>query len=206
MLHKAHGRPEVIGRLADQIGASVQRTGLLIDGLLGFSRAEHRSGDEAASLRTTVAAVLEDLAAVIDRVDAAVDVDVPALDVRCAPGLLHIVVANLVGNALKFMENRPVRRVRIAAGAAEAWCELVVADTGPGIPREALARVFEPFYREPGNRAAGTGIGLATVQRIVEARGGLVTVESEPGRGATFRVRLPLCVRHAVVTHAQTAV
>jgi signal transduction histidine kinase len=198
MLHKAHGRPDVVGRLADQIGATVRRSSLLIDGLLAFSRAGHRGRDASTSVRTTIAAVLDDLASVVERVDAVIDVDVHDLEVCCAPGLLHIVVANLVGNALKFMEGRVVRQVRIAATAAD--------DTGPGIAHEAVARIFEPFYRVPGNTAAGTGIGLATVQRIVEARDGMVAVDSEPGRGTTFRVRLPLRVRHAVVTSAQTAV
>jgi signal transduction histidine kinase len=204
MLHEVRGRPESVGRLADQIGTAVQRSGLLIDGLLGFSRAGHGGADEATSVRTSVAAALDDLASVVERLGASIEVDVPDLEVRCAPGLFHIVVANLVGNALKFMAECPVRRVRIAASAAEGWCELVVADTGPGIPREALARIFEPFYRAPGNTAAGTGIGLATVQRIVEGRGGMVTVESEHGRGTIFRVRLPLCVRHVAVTPVQT--
>jgi signal transduction histidine kinase len=66
-----------------------------------------------------------------------------------------------------------------------------VADTGPGIPRESLGRIFEPFYRVPGAQAPGTGIGLATVSRIIEAHSGGIEVRSTPGQGTTFTVRLP---------------
>ena len=206
MLRRAQERPDVVGRLADQIGTTVQRSSFLIEGLLGFSRAGHRGADEVTAVRATVAAVLDDLAPAVDRARAAMDVDVPDLEVCCAPGLLHIVMANLIDNALKLLQDRPVRRVSIVARPAGDCCELVVADTGPGIPPEALSRIFEPFYRVPGNATVGTGIGLATVQRIVEARGGTVMVESEVGRGSIFRVRLPLHTRHPLSIPAQTAV
>jgi signal transduction histidine kinase len=68
----------------------------------------------------------------------------------------------------------------------------LVRDTGPGIPAASLSRIFDPFYRVPGATAEGTGIGLATVHRIVAAHGGKVTVDSTLGAGATFSVRLPL--------------
>ena len=98
----------------------------------------------------------------------------------------------MIGNALKFLDGEPERRVVVRATAANGTCDLIVADTGPGIPAAALPRIFEPFYRVPGTQTAGTGIGLATVHRIVEARGGSVTVESGMRHGSVFRVRLPL--------------
>jgi signal transduction histidine kinase len=97
-----------------------------------------------------------------------------------------------VTNALKFMEGRPVRRVVVSAHVREGGCVLEVEDTGPGIDPDALPHIFEPFYRAPGTRASGHGIGLATVQRIVTASGGEVSAESALGVGTTFRVRLPL--------------
>ena len=119
-------------------------------------------------------------------------------DPRCAPGLLHIVAVNLIGNALKFLDGQPERRVMVRATPANGTCELIVADTGPGIPADSLPRIFEPFYRVPGTHTAGTGIGLATVHRIVEARGGTVTVESGMRHGSVFRVRLPLRASRSV--------
>jgi signal transduction histidine kinase len=192
-LRHAAGRPDVVARIAAQIHTSVQRSSLLIEGLLGFSRAADASaGRETTGLRETIDGVLDELAPLAERVDARIDVDLPDVVVRCAPGLLHIVAVNLIGNALKFLDGEPERRVVVRATASNGKCELSIADTGPGIPADALPRIFEPFYRVPGTQTAGTGIGLATVHRIVEARGGTVTVESRMRHGSVFRVRLPL--------------
>jgi signal transduction histidine kinase len=124
-------------------------------------------------------------------VHATLDLDVDELDVACPASLLHLITVNLVGNALKFLDACPVRRVFVSAHGFEGWAELVVQDSGPGIPHDSLERIFEPFYRVPGGSAPGTGIGLATVRRIVDAHGGSVEVHSEMGRGTTFRVRIP---------------
>jgi signal transduction histidine kinase len=109
-------------------------------------------------------------------------------------------VANLLGNALKFVDGCPVRHVAVTARMEAGAAEIVVEDSGPGIPRESLARIFEPFYRVAGSKAPGTGIGLATVRRIVDAYGGTVEVDSEPGFGSVFRVRLPLAPNDPVST------
>jgi signal transduction histidine kinase len=68
-----------------------------------------------------------------------------------------------------------------------SWSELAVDDDGPGIDEGTLARLFEPFY---STRGAGRGIGLATVKAVAERHGGAVDVDSRPGEGACFRVRL----------------
>jgi signal transduction histidine kinase len=68
-----------------------------------------------------------------------------------------------------------------------------VEDNGVGIPPDATAKVFEPFYRvDPGAKSKGTGLGLSIVKRAVEASGGTVSVTSQPGEGSTFVARLPL--------------
>jgi signal transduction histidine kinase len=69
-----------------------------------------------------------------------------------------------------------------------SYAVLAVSDTGPGMDAEVRARVFEPFYT---TKADGTGLGLAIVRQAAEAHGGSVEVESRPGAGATFRIRLP---------------
>jgi two-component system phosphate regulon sensor histidine kinase PhoR len=78
--------------------------------------------------------------------------------------------------------------------------ELVVcvSDTGVGIPKEDLPKIFEQFYRvqRSGEEVKGTGLGLAIVKKIVLLHGGRIEVESEPGRGSTFRVFLPLADGH----------
>lgn len=108
---------------------------------------------------------------------------------------LRQVFLNLLDNAVKF--NRPGGSVRVRAEASGGWLTLAVEDTGRGIPPEDLPRVFERFYRVDKARSreqGGTGLGLAIAKHILEAHGGSVSVESEPGRGSTFRVRLPVQV------------
>lgn len=104
------------------------------------------------------------------------------------------VLANLVSNALRFTPDGG--RVVMRARAADDEAVLEVADTGQGIPPEALPRVFDRFYQvgfegfQPG-RTRGTGLGLALARELVELHDGHLEVESAPGRGSTFRVRLP---------------
>ncbi len=76
----------------------------------------------------------------------------------------------------------------------EEWIALAVRDRGPGIPKAEQERVFREFYRSPTAYTAGvegTGLGLALVKRHVEAQGGQVELDSEPGRGATFTLLFP---------------
>jgi two-component system sensor histidine kinase BaeS len=70
-----------------------------------------------------------------------------------------------------------------------------VTDTGTGIPRDYLARIFEPFVQVPHAPAGGSGLGLTISRRIVEAHGGRLTVQSEPNRGSTFTFTVPISDR-----------
>lgn len=108
------------------------------------------------------------------------------------PGLLRQVAMNLLQNAAKAMEDRPQGRLRLAAtketvDSTTHW-HLTLEDQGCGIPKEALARVFDPFYTTFGG---GTGLGLAVCHRIVQAHGGLLFLESEVDVGTTVHLRLP---------------
>jgi signal transduction histidine kinase len=96
---------------------------------------------------------------------------------------------NLLGNALRYTP--PGESVRVGLREALDGVEFTVSDTGPGIPHEYLHRVFEKFFRVPGQPGeSGAGLGLAIVKDIIEAHGGSVTVESAPGQGTTFRFTL----------------
>jgi signal transduction histidine kinase len=102
------------------------------------------------------------------------------------------ILVNLVGNALKFTESGEVAVE--SGGAADGLFRVVVRDTGPGIPEEQREAVFEEFHQAEG-AAPGTGLGLAISRRLARAMGGDITLESEVGRGSTFRVELPLDCR-----------
>ncbi|SCE83490.1 Signal transduction histidine kinase [Micromonospora mirobrigensis] len=104
--------------------------------------------------------------------------------------LLAQVLRNLLHNGLKFTERGEVRMRAERLG--DRW-RLTVADTGAGIPAELQERIFEEFYQVPGNtRVRGTGLGLPYARRLVTLLGGTLELTSEPGRGSTFTVTLPV--------------
>ncbi len=97
------------------------------------------------------------------------------------------VLVNLVKNAIQAMTRGGTLTVQTGEGSEAVWVS--VADTGGGIPEEQLNRIFEPFYT---TKKKGTGLGLMIVQRIVRAHNGHIEVDSQVGRGTTFRIWLPL--------------
>jgi CheY-like chemotaxis protein len=112
---------------------------------------------------------------------------------------LQQVIWNLLSNAVKFTPEGGTVGVRLHTAAGRA--EMIVADSGDGIPPEFLPHVFEPFRQADATTTrmhAGLGLGLSIVKQIIEAHGGTVTAENNPaGRGALFKVRLPIvAVRH----------
>src|SRR5207245_1608270 len=114
--------------------------------------------------------------------------ETPALMVRADPGRLDQVLCNLVDNAIKYGRNDGTLVVGARAVNGEE-IEVFVRDDGPGIPPEAIDRVFERFYRVDKARSreqGGTGLGLSIVKHIVQSHGGRVWVESRLGKGATF--------------------
>ena len=114
--------------------------------------------------------------------------DVP--DVRGDPDRLEQVLANLVDNALR--HTPPEGEVRVSARReSDATVGIAVSDTGPGIPADAMPRLFSRFYQsERSQGQGGTGLGLAIAHELVQAQQGEIQVESQPGSGATFRVLL----------------
>ena len=117
---------------------------------------------------------------------------------------LHQVLVNLVVNAEHALRGIPSgRRITITTrfDPEHARVHLEVSDTGPGIPPEIQARIFEPFFTtKPSGQ--GTGLGLSLCQGIIEEHGGTIRVVSEPGRGATFVIELPVVTPPVVTTPA----
>jgi two-component system sensor histidine kinase KdpD len=123
--------------------------------------------------------------------------------VEVAPGLpliradfvlLQQALMNLMSNAA--IHTPPGTSILIRASVREGALAISVGDGGPGIPPEALARVFDKFYRAPGAPTGGTGLGLSLVKGFVEAQGGQVSVENRFGGGSLFTIRLPLNQSH----------
>jgi signal transduction histidine kinase len=107
---------------------------------------------------------------------------------------LQQVTMNLIVNAMDAMSSMPstVRRITVSTARDGNSACLSVSDVGPGIPVDQLKKVFEPFFT---TKDAGMGMGLSIARTIVEAHGGQLSAENEAGRGATFRIRLPLAKR-----------
>jgi signal transduction histidine kinase len=174
-----------------------QRMGLIIDALLSFARAAGRPDPAARCEATEV--LVEIVADARHRADEAgativVEPAQPAL-VRCSASVLSVILANLVGNALKYgsavSEREP--RVTLRCRSEDARVRFEVEDTGPGLPPGTEERVFEPFVQLEANRrgSEGVGLGLATARRLVEAHGGEIGVTSRPGLGCCFWFILP---------------
>jgi signal transduction histidine kinase len=193
-LIRAHpGEAVLVERSAQRLQRSFQKAVDVLEGLLTFTRAGDATTDgEVTRVADEALAVLDELQPLVARTGADVQLDVPPdAQVICGASLLHVLLLNLVGNAIKFLDERPVKRVLVRARIEAAQTAISVEDTGPGISEELLERIFEPFYRGPGTTAAGHGIGLATVKRIVQRCGGSVSVSSTVGKGSVFTVVLP---------------
>jgi signal transduction histidine kinase len=114
------------------------------------------------------------------------------LSVRLVPQVYHLIVSNLVSNAVKYT---PAGSVSLALRQEGAWVVLRVTDTGIGIPSDDVPRLFKEFFRASNARRShipGSGLGLAGVKALVDRCGGQLLVESQENEGSSFTVRLPI--------------
>jgi signal transduction histidine kinase len=140
-------------------------------------------GDLIGNLLASSAGVLDTA-----RVQLEVPSELPA--VNADPNRLERILANLIGNALKYSE--PGSPVCVAASAAASEVHIAISDRGSGIPPEDLPHIFERFYRGRSARGDGLGLGLHIARLLARAHGGDVLAESRVGVGSRFSVRLPL--------------
>ncbi|HJW83609.1 MAG TPA: GAF domain-containing sensor histidine kinase, partial [Anaerolineae bacterium] len=124
------------------------------------------------------------------RLEAEITGELPAL--KGDRNRLKQVLMNLLSNAIKY--NRPEGRAIVEARDGDGCIELIIADTGRGIPEKDLPHIFDKFYRVADSEgwASGTGLGLSITREIVEAHGGRIEVESQVGAGTRFKLTLPL--------------
>ncbi|MGM9920474.1 MAG: two-component system histidine kinase PnpS [Bhargavaea sp.] len=117
----------------------------------------------------------------------------PDLFVMADPERLVQVLVNLLSNAVSY--SKPGTHIKVTATESAGMASISVADQGIGIPAEELPRLFERFYRVDRARSrdsGGTGLGLSIVKHIMELHNGTISVESEPGKGSTFTINIPL--------------
>jgi signal transduction histidine kinase len=132
-------------------------------------------------------------------VEIAATVQEPRAQVSGDEGTLVEALVNLLGNAIKY--SRIGSRVQVIAEKAENVIAITVRDRGVGIVKEDLPHIFEDFYAgKAGGETGGCGLGLAITRRIVEEHDGTISVDSQPGEGSTFVIRLPVLASESVVT------
>ncbi len=194
---------DIAGKLSDEgreqmrlLRSRVQRMDSLIEGILRYSRAGRTDGQgEPVDVGELLGEVIELLA------------PPDGFEIRIGPGMprlytrrlrLSQVFSNLINNAIKY-HHRENGRVEITVEPQDGYYEFSVSDDGPGIPRQHHERVFVMFQTlQPRDEVESTGLGLSLVKKLVEEEGGRVEVESEEGRGATFRFTWPAGDRPAV--------
>lgn len=183
-----------VKELLTQAESSTGRMSELVEGLLRFCRAGKSTDKTTGELDTAVTTILleQSQAAAAANVKLERHVE-PRVVVPCPPQLLQSIAQNVIGNAVKYTAGQPDAAVRISLTRQGKEGVLEVQDNGPGMSAESQAQLFQPFFRAPETRAIpGTGLGLATTKRLVEAHGGAIEVKSSAGRGTTVTVRLPL--------------
>ncbi len=197
LLDGARNNPEVAERFLKIIERNTNRLDLLIQDLLTISALESgrmKLNLQPVELRPLVDKVLADLHAKAENKNVSLANELPELTASADANRLDQVFANLVDNAIKY--GRANGTVTVGGKKLDdGRLEIFVQDDGPGIPPESLDRVFERFYRVDKARSrdqGGTGLGLSIVKHIVQAHGGEVRCESEPGKGATFFFTLPV--------------
>ncbi|HVM48696.1 MAG TPA: ATP-binding protein [Candidatus Acidoferrum sp.] len=176
-----------------EVGQATDRLNRLIGKVLDITRLESGTVRPAPTLCD-----ITDLVHVVVK-EARPELANHRLEVALAPNLplVHMdfvltqeALKNLLSNAA--LHTPPGTPVEIGGRIRDGRLLLTVADRGPGIPPESLSRLFDKFYRAPGARTGGTGLGLSVAKGFVEAQGGWVVAENRPGGGALFTIILPL--------------
>ena len=184
----------ILGEMAEEVESlsnSVQAMLRLAQSEAGL-QPEQRVPVEISSILGEVVEFFQPLAA-----DAGVTLSLQPADPVTVPGdpsWLHQLFANLLHNAIKYTPSGGRVEVAVAPGEEDEgeWVEVIVRDTGIGIDPEQASRVFEPFHRAAARpEASGVGLGLPLAREIARAHGGEIVLESEPGSGSRFTVRLP---------------
>ena len=203
LLRRSDLPEEKRSRYLNAIGDTADRAAKLTSQLLAFAR-RHPLKAEVFDLAEHARAVKDILQTTVGpRVQLAIEIECEECLIEADPHQLETALINMAVNARDAMDGEgrlsiSIRRVDDepgSSGTGGATVELTMSDTGDGIPDERIGRVFEPFFttKEVGK---GTGLGLSQVYGFVTQSGGQIHVESQVGRGTTFRIALPVSQKH----------
>jgi len=187
-------------KFLDIVHRNTERLAFIVEDLLSLARLERPEARENLAreltpVRPIIEATIAQFEAARAEKNIRIEVDAlapPSLQAMVDAQFIEQALGNLLSNAIKYSPANTT--VKIRARLVSGEIELAVIDQGPGIAREHLPRLFERFYRVDRARSremGGTGLGLAIVKHIALVHGGRVEVESEQGKGSTFRLVLP---------------
>lgn len=178
--------------LLETVASNTHRLSLTVQDLLQLADMQSPACTERVELDALARDVVSQLSGPAQVAGVQVECTGDSCAVQGSRRLLERALYNLVENAIRY--NHPGGAVTVRLLRQEDACVLQVADTGPGIPPDAQSRIFEPFYRVDKSRSralGGAGLGLALVREIAQLHGGTVEVESAPGQGSVFLLRIP---------------
>ena len=189
MILREENVSEFVLEMIERINSEAQRLSRMTRGLLNFTSQNEVTGD--VDLNLTTEFILDFLNYEAARRGVTIlrqlDFHLPLIQVDA--NLLKQILLNIIMNALQAMEDDGGKLLVETAAAGTGKVCLIIADSGPGIPAEAIDRIFDPYFttKKPGE---GTGLGLFVTKRLVENMGGEIDVDSGPGGGTTFTVTL----------------
>lgn len=192
-LHQADGGSEKLSELIAKADGQFTRAADIIKRIRGFATKKEPS-ESAEEIAPMIAEACE--LALLDprhkgvELDLDIEHDLPRVLIDRVQ--IMQVLLNLMRNAFEAMEVSPVRRVSVTAARAEAMVEISVADTGPGLPSEVAARLFQPFVT---TKDGGMGVGLSICRTLVESQGGRLWYQEALQGGAEFRFTVPVANR-----------
>jgi signal transduction histidine kinase len=191
------------GKLVVMSKSNLNRLDTLVGDLLYFSKGEKEIPEEEiekVSLKDVIKEAVSGISHMAELNDIAISTNLskklPKLD--ASKSRLNQVFTNLLGNAIKFNKEKGSITIKADYTKGDEMVNVSISDTGVGIPREQLPRVFERFYQVDGTTSrkfGGTGLGLAITKSIIQAHGGKIWIESVVDKGTTFHFTLPIKIK-----------